>query len=121
MKIPWKKYLLWAIGIVILIFTGKKIAGMIKSKIVDRLLPGHKKKFREVAGDPTKIAIEDDQGTSWFYDLPPGVKIKDVKAARVSPEKKTLEVVIKHEPKNRRGGKPRNDNALDAFNDMHGG
>ena len=120
MKIPWKKIILGAIGIFVLLLTGQRIIKKLKSIIVDKIMPEKKEKFHQVIGEPSMIWIEDNQGESKVYRLPKGVTFKDVKAAGISENSEILEVEIKHEPKDRKNNKPIDNNALDGFNDLHG-
>lgn len=95
------------VSLFIVVKIRKAIAGKVKSK--------ERTNFRDVPGEPDKIRVVKDDGSTEVVKLPEGWKFKDVKAVGVAEGNKIIVEVI-HKADNKRDlGPVRDDNALDAL------
>lgn len=104
------KVLLLALGAV----TSSIVVWKLRKAIVGKIGRQERANFKSVSGDPKKINVIRDDGSTEVIELPDGVKYKDVVAVGVTEGNKII-VEKLHESTNRRNpGWDRDDNALDA-------
>lgn len=95
------------VSLFIIVKIRKAIAGKVKSK--------ERTNFRDVPGEPDKIRVVKDDGSTEVVKLPGKVKFKDVVAVGVAEGNKIV-VEVLHETIDKRDlGPVISDNALDAL------
>ena len=120
MKIDWKKVLKW------LKIAGAAIVGILAAvlavktgKAIRRAVLGRVNKstdFYPDPDDPHIITVRNEEGDWENFELPPGVKYRNVAAAEISPTGVTVEVIHEKGVFNSDGDvDPDGDSALDVL------
>ncbi len=92
------KYIIWVLALIGGLFLFWKIRKAIQGKVKVK----NRINFIEVSGEPDKIKLIKEDGSTEIVKLPDGVKFKEVAAAGIT-ESGEIKVRVIHDKTNRRG------------------